>query len=312
MKRNHYYLGQKNYKRRTKGEKNLIYLLLFIFIIILLFSIGFFLLNRQHGSVVLARYGQIVDGFQTRGLLVREERVYYSPHSGKIILKQGEGDRVSYGQKVLQIGDLVLHNHQPGIISYATDGLEERLTPGILKKLSIRDFNHIKRDYRQLVNGDYLKEGQPAFRIINNNYLYIVIKTDASEVQRYRINEVVFLKPLKLNKGLIDGRIAYKVINGKEGLLIVKLNPFISEWLNQRWVEIIFIKNIYRGVVIPREAVFTKPEGEGVLLYNHDGSYVFQKVKVLEGNEDKVIVEGLEIGESLIENPAVVDFGRGV
>jgi hypothetical protein len=64
--------------------------------------------------------------------------------------------------------------------------------------------------------------------------------------------------------------------------------------------------------VIPCQSVFTGSEGEGVLIYNSDGSYIFKKVKVLNGNREKVVVDGLGIGEKVIENPAVLDYGRGV
>jgi len=312
MDKNSYTLPQKHYKVQRKYSYNPVYILVFIFLIIIFLSICFFVLNNNRACIVLARYEQIVDGFETKGLLVRNEHIYRSPLSGKIFLKKGEGERVSYGQVVMQIGDVSLRNYHPGLISYALDGLEEVFKPELLGGLTTKDFKQIKRRYKQLVDGDYIGQGELAFRIIDNNSMFIVIQSEAREIERYRTGEVVFVQAHNLDRELIEGQVTYKRIDGNTGLMIISLDSFICEWLNLRWVEITFIKNIYRGIVIPRQAVFTGSEGEGVLIYNSDSSYTFKNVKVLNGNREKVVIDGLGIGEKVVENPAVLDYGRGV
>lgn len=313
MESNIYHIDQKRYKRKGIYANKKIFIFLFVVIILLIFS-GFFLVSDRQ-KVVLARYEEVVDGFLTKALIIRDEMVQFSPASGYVYLTKAEGERVGYGNKVLELKNrnniIDIHNYFPGIISYATDGLENYFQPEFINTINTKDLNRFVRNYKQLVNGDYLSKGQPAFRIINNNYLCLVIEADAVEIKRYKINEVVFIKDMNLDIELIEGKIIKIINNGNRGFLIIKLERFIKEWLNLRWVKVKFIKNIYRGIVIPRSAIFTQPEGEGVLLYYPDGSFKFKDVRIIAGNEDRVVVEGIEIGDNIIANPASVDYGRG-
>ncbi|MTI61660.1 MAG: hypothetical protein FH762_17025 [Firmicutes bacterium] len=313
---NIYYLAQKksNYKnhqyRRDRFNKRRFLIAVFLLIVFILFIyfIGFY--NRI--VIVRARYGELVDGFTTKALIVRDEQVYYSPVSGNIELNLTEGSRISYGQRVMRVGDYSLINHRAGIISYATDGLEDSLGFESIIELTPDKYNKYKRNYKQLVNGNYLNKGEPAFRIIANN-MYLVLQVTTEEIERYWLNEKVFLKAPDIKKGLIDARVVNKMVFDKKALMLVKLIPFVPEWLNNRWVEVEFIKNIYRGIIIPYKALFIQPEGEGVLVYNtNNGKIEFKKVKVLERTKQGLIVEGIEIGESIIENPSSVDYGKGV
>ncbi len=307
-----YYIDQQRYKQKKPGNKKI---LLFLFLIIIFLGfVGLFWLGNR-SEVIFARYGEVVDGFSTRALIVRDEKVQPALRSGYVNLKFSEGERIGHGKKVLQLknndNSYSVYNSYPGIISFATDGLEGYLTPEILTKLSSDDFSRMVRNYKQLVDGDYLSKDQPAFRIINNNQLYLVIKTEIDEVRRYRINEVVFVRDSRLNTDLIEGKIINKTMSEESGLLTVKLNRFIKEWLNLRWIEIEFVKNIYRGVVIPREAIFTQPEGEGVFISFSDSNYEFKNIQIIDGDEDRVVVEGLEVGDKIIANPKSVNYGRG-
>lgn len=304
-----YYFSSKQYKRRGYRQNKVPLLLISLALILVLLLLYYrFFFNNAH--IILAHYAQVIDGFETKGLVIREERVRYSPYSGYIVLRKKEGERVDYGNEVIRIDDQLLYNYRPGLISYSSDGLEEVLRPERLAEMTIKDFRQARRDFNQLVNGNYLKKGQAAFRIIDNNQMYVVIKTEAIEVERYRINETVFFQSDQYDYGLIDGRVAHKIVSGEQGLIIVALNLFVKEWLNLRWLDLKFIKNIYRGIVIPRKAIFTQPEGEGVLIYQPDGTYSFREIRIVNGNADEVVVNGVEVGESVIENPAAVNFGR--
>lgn len=311
-KNNVYYLAQNKYrttKVRKWNKKNRLLLLLIIFV---LFLAAYFYLSFQRIEIIMARYGEVVDGFPAQILIVRDEFIQYTSDSGQIKLRQSEGQRIGYGEVVMEIGDTILHNYRSGIVSYAVDGLEEILRPESVFDMDLKKYDNLDRDYKQLVNGQYLKKGQASYRIINNNKMLVVLKTTVREINRYLLNETVFLNSKDLQKDLIDGVIIKKITDGESGFLIIELNVFEDEWLNLRWADITFIKNIYRGIVIPRSAVFTRPDGEGVLLVNPDGNYKFQQIKVLDGNNEDIVVEGIEVGESVVENPAVVNYGGEV
>ncbi len=288
---------------------------LFVFLAIIIVILLFFYFKYNQRYVVRATYGEIVDGFMTDALIVRDEISVTSPITGRVFTHFKEGDRVSYGRKIIDIKNagetLSLYNQQAGIISYATDELENILSPEKIDKINIENYSTFNRKYKQLVSGNSIDRGSPVFRIINNYELYLVIKIASAEAERYHKNELIFVKPEAIDIDIIKGHIICKKSNEQEAILIVALNRFIEEWLNMRRVKIKFIKNIYRGIVIPKEAVFSQPQGDGVLVYNNEGDYKFTKVKIKHENKEKVIVTGIDIGDNIIFNPAEYNYGRG-
>ncbi|MFW6306000.1 MAG: HlyD family efflux transporter periplasmic adaptor subunit [Bacillota bacterium] len=310
---NIYYLSQnkkdyKNYQKK-KRKKSIFIILILIFI---LFLFAYFYLIKSQPTVFIAEQSELVDGFETECLLVRNEKVFRAEESGEIEFFLTEGERAGYGQKVMKIGDKTVYNNESGLVSYATDGLEDIVNTNTLSEITIDQFDSYQRKYKQLIEGNYIQTGQAAYRIIKNNNMYIVIKTNSSEASRYWVNEKVFIKISLKEDRLIEAYVQDIAINGNTGLLKIKLDIFLKEWLNLRWAEVIFIKNIYRGISIPRKAIFTSPEGEGVLVYTNDGDIKFKKITRGNENENMVIVEGIELGEKVIINPVDINYGRGV
>jgi len=310
----HYHSQNRHKTNENKpilGNNKFVIFLILIVVIILVFF--YFKYNQRY--IVQASYGEIEDSFITEALIIRDEKLALAPISGKVVTHCKENERISYGQKIITIKGsnkkINLYNQQSGIISYATDGLENILKPEAVENINCENYGSFNREYNQLVKGNRVDKGSPAFRIINNYKIYLVIKTDVSEAQRYHNNELIFIEPAEIDKDRIEGHIVSKKIDDKQALLVVKLNRFIEEWLNTRRVKIKFIKNIYRGIIIPQKAVFSQPEGEGVLVYIDRGNYKFKKVKIKHKYEDKVIVTGLEIGDNVILNPAKYNYGRG-
>jgi len=317
QKDNVYYLDNKkhkgfsrtmNYRKNEKRKKKI--LLIVILLIIILIFVAFYYLFHNKPVLTLAVYDELVDGFETKALVVRDEIVQYSPVSGFAKLLKKEGERVYYGQEIINIDNNTVYNYRPGLISYAVDYLEDKLQPDSLRDITANDFNDYQRKFQQLVNSRYVSEGDPVFRVINNDCLYLVIKAKTSELKRYRPNEKVFVQSTNLKYGMIDAYIIDIIEGEEEGLLIISLNLFIPEWLNVRFVEIKFIKNIYRGIVIPQSAIFTQPEGEGILVYNSNGTHAFKKTSILEKAGSHVVVDGVEVGDNVITNPWTVEYGR--
>lgn len=291
-------------KKRKKRKK----FLLILIIIIIFISLYTHIINTQT-LIYTAHYGEVFDSFETEGILVRNEIIYNSDFSGIIELRKKEGERIPYGAEVLRINEKLIYNQQAGLISYAIDGLEKKINPSIIKNINVDTFNSLERNYKQNVSGNKLQKGQHAYKIINNKELYIIIPTTAREARRYDINENIFINIPDMRKKLIKAHVFYKHIEGEKALIIIKLNNFIKEWLNMRYIKFEFIKNIYKGVKIPREAIFLGPEGRGVLLYRK-GKYVFKEISAVNGNQDEVIVEDLKIGDRIVINPEKLDFGE--
>lgn len=316
-KDNVYYLAQEKmkynqYQIKVKKNKRRFFILSLLILIIMLF-VSYHYYKKYHIVMYTADYGEVIDGFTTRGLIIRDEQVHYAPESGYANFLFSEGKRAAYGQSIVRINSRILYNYQAGIISFAADGLEENLSYSKIDNISSDNYFDYKRKFKQNFDNDYIRQGQAVFRIVNNNQMFSVILTEREEAARYRPGEKVFIQADELGDNIVEASI-YKIkLEDEKGLLIIKFDLFLKEWLNVRWVEFGFIKNIYRGVVIPRKAVFTSPEGEGVLVYMpFSDTYQFKAIQVLEGNEEMVVVNGISIGENLVANPEDLNYGRGV
>jgi putative membrane fusion protein len=286
-----------------------------IFILMVVFIIGIQFFGAARYETMLAAQGEVIDGFWTDALIVRDEKVIRAPISGQVELLVGEGDRLASGRKlaVIKSSDWQqkIFNKKAGIVSFAVDGLEEEVNIANLNQINYSNFEEIKGNYEHLLSGNRIKKEETLYRIINNFKLFLIVQVPKSQTDRFRINEVIFIAQ-KNSEKLFKARIFDIRPNLEDTFFLIELDQFIPRWINRRRIEVNIIKNIYRGIKIPRKAVFSQPSGQGVLKVSGYNKYEFQEVVILNGNDEYVIVSGLEIGEKIITNPEDFDYGREV
>lgn len=284
-----------------------------IFVLIIIVIIGIQIFGASRFESILAAQGEVIDGFWSDVLIVRDEQVIKSPLTGKLELLVGEGDRLASGRELAVIKSnnyqQKVFNKKAGIVSFAVDGLEAKINFDNLDQINLNNFKEFKGDYKHLLSGDKIREGEALYRIVNNFKLYLLAEVPESQSDRFRINELIFLEEKKSDE-LYQAKIVDIRHNLNKTFFQIKVDQFIPEWINRRRIELNIIKNIYRGIKIPREAVFNQLSGRGVLKVSGYNKYKFQEIYILNGNEDYVIVSGLEIGEEIITNPEDFDYGR--
>lgn len=284
-----------------------------LFILIIAVILGIQIFGAVRFETIFASQGEVIDGFWSEALLVRDERVIYSPFSGKVNLKVGEGDRLSTGRElaVIKAADKnqKMFNQKAGIISFAVDGLEETINFNNLYDINLDKFDDYQGNYKHLISGKKIKESEPLYRIVNNFKLYLVAPAPKEQAARFHLNEVIFLQEKKADE-LLQAEVVDVRHSLDNSFLFIKLDLFVPRWLNIRKVNLNIIKNIYRGIKLPKKAVFNQPSGQGVLKVTGYNKYEFQEVVIIDGNEKEVIVSGIEIGEEIITNPEDFDYGR--
>lgn len=287
-----------------------------LFILLIIFIIGVQFFSAAKYETILAAQGEVIDGFWSDVLIVRDEEVFRSPQKGKLKLLISEGDRYASGKKIAEINSSNkkqnIYNKKAGIVSFAVDGLETEVNIENLKKINLNNFAKLKGNYKHLISGENIKKNELLYRIINNFKLYLIAEVPENYSDRFRINELIFLAEKSYDDLLIDAKIVDIRHNLDNTFFYIKVEQFIPQWINRRRININIIKNIYRGIKIPRKAVFSQPSGKGVLKVSGYNKYEFKEVVILNGNEDYVIVTGLEIGEEIIINPKDLNYGREV
>ena len=154
-----------------------------------------------------------------------------------------------------------------------------------------------------------LKKNEVLYRLVNNFELYLITEVPQKQAERFSTDELIFLEQLNSDK-LYEAKITDIRHNLNKTYFYIKVEQFIPQWLNRRRIKLNIIKNIYRGIKIPRKAVFKIPSGQGVLKVSGYNKYKFEEVTILDGNEKEVIVSGLTIGEEIITNPEDFNYGR--
>jgi putative membrane fusion protein len=280
-----------------------------LILILIIISISYSLVNNNP-KLAIVKYGHVVDSLNTKALLIRDENVIKAPITGTFFPLINEGDRLSYGQPVVKLknedkGNIILYNQMSGIISFATDGLESKLTPSSFNNIDIKKFDKLKRDYKYHLEQEYISKSSNVYRVINNFNMYLAIKVKRTEAERYQSNETVFVSDLEIeNKEMIEAKIIKIINQEQDSLIIFQLRRFVSRWANIRRVNIEFIKNIHRGRIVPSDAIISTAEGKKVLVSLSVDNYKLKKIDVIFSDDQEAVVEGIEVGTNVVINPA--------
>ncbi|MCF8008343.1 MAG: hypothetical protein K9K32_01145 [Halanaerobiales bacterium] len=289
----------------------------FIYVLIVIIVIGvFFFFQGEKINSYTVREREVISGFQTSALILRDENTYLSPLDGILHTFVNEGDRVAYGQKIAYIkGEEKSHKiyaKKPGVISFAFDGLEEELKYGKITPQVLDNYLEYERNYKQYITEDEIKKDDKLYRNINNYNQYLLIKVSDKWLKRFSENEDVFIDKSPQNdySNLIEGFVKKIYRQNQKEFLLIQLKSYEDSWNNNRWVDIKLIKNIYRGLAVPKSAVFNTPDGIKLLKYTYDHKIVAINIIIKEETAEWIIVENLNVGDEAITNPEKYDFGR--
>ena len=253
------------------------------------------------------------DSFRSEAVIVRNEKVYKAPISGNITYFANKNHRISGGQLVAKINsnnkNVSIYSRQAGILSYSYDSLENELTPENMKQITPHKFNNIKNDYKKLKNNEYINKGESFFRIVNNSDIYALIKVDKNKAEKFWINETIFIKDdFETDSKLFEAKINKIISSNNKSFLIIEFDKFINEWLNVRKKEIEFIKNIYKGLIIPDSAVLPTSDGYKAVKIDENNNFNLENIEIIFNGEKYMIIEGLELGDEVLINPAKSNF----
>lgn len=285
-----------------------------IIIVLMLLIFGVFRLWFNSRAIIeKVSYGELVVSSESSGLVIREEKVFNSSDRGEIELHKSEGERVRYGEKILTITseqeNIPVFAEETGVVSFAVDGLEDTLHPDKIQENDIKELISSESNYTHLVSGHETEENAPLYRIVDNRRIYLLLVISPEWSERLREEEIVFIQPQGTDKQF-EASIINKFREREEFYTLVKIESFPDRWLNKREVDITMIKDIHRGILIPRKAVFNTPQGRGVLTLTETENYQFTEITVEAVDDDHVIAAGLEMGDQIVINPQQINYGR--
>ncbi|MGM0409934.1 MAG: HlyD family efflux transporter periplasmic adaptor subunit [Bacillota bacterium] len=203
-----------------------------------------------------------------------------------------------------------IYNREAGIISLNYDNLENEFDLNDFSNLSVDKFSNIKNNYKKIEENDFIKKGEPLYRLINNRRMLLVFKINSDNIDSYWINETVFVNKDNSSE-LLEAKVIDIIKEEKNSLLVIELNRFIRDFINIRKKEFHFVKNIYKGLILPATAVFPTSDGYKVVVVEENNSRKLKDVEIIFKDEKHMIVEGLEIGDEVVKDPAKENFNIG-
>lgn len=275
-----------------------IYIIIGVIVVVLF---GYLTQFREEApKVSITRYGRLADQFGGRGLFVKSEEVVYAPYAGEVHLLVPGGARYPSGKSVLTLEGLeekkTFFIRNPGIVSFAVDGLETTLKPEILANLQ-REITEFRGKSIAIKDGEKVNAGRPLFKLIDNYNLYVLIQAPPEEVLRYGSGDKVWIT---FENSTIVGWI--KEIIKRQNLFIVQLERFPDEVADKRWVDVTVMANAFHGVIVPRKSILEQDGKVGVYRFA-EGQIFFQPITIRGGTMEEVVVTGIERGLEILINP---------
>lgn len=278
---------------------------------LLLGSLGW--VYRSHwitGSiqVELAKSGSIDHTVEAKAIFANEEYPIQSPATGKVKLKGEEAQRFRRGETVAEIypegvdpgansSKAAAYVSAPigGLLYQETDGLENMFTPQNLLTMDLAKVLEQKETPKTQM--EVIQAGTPLGKMVNN------LTPTAAFIELKPTSDLGVGKTVKFNVGgqVQSGKIMRK--SDQPQGIVVRFNQYLEGTANHRVQEVKWIsKPEVSGVVIPKSALYTKGEEQGVYVIL-EGIYQFRKVKIIDENETLACVENLPQGIPVVKNP---------
>ncbi len=259
-----------------------------------------------------AARGELEISKRIEGTLIRNEAVFRAKNSGNVNFSHSRGERIPYGEEVALLennsNEIPVFARRSGILSFSFDGLEEKLDIDSVPSMSEEGLKNIESDYTHRSAGQFVESDERLYRITENTEIYVLIFPEDDRGNLSENSRVILSEPD--SPAEYEASVKKSAERSDADFLILKVDNFPRNWNERRNIDLELIKEVYRGILLPEGAVFSTPEGRGVLIYDFDESYSFREVSVLGTGDKMTVVEGVDAGEQVIINPESVNYGR--
>ena len=161
-----------------------------------------------------------------------------------------------------QVEDLHMHNifaSQGGIFSPFIDGIEEILTPFLVRYLSRADTLYVV-DHAAITPAREVEEGDKVFKIVGNTW-YVAAYLPLSEVEGFAVgqNRTIFLESEETGRfEPINMRVHHFDEYLTDAFVVFRSTRNVDRFLNQRNVNVRTTDNVQNGLRIPISAIATR------------------------------------------------------
>ncbi|MDA8229448.1 MAG: HlyD family efflux transporter periplasmic adaptor subunit [Desulfitobacterium hafniense] len=256
----------------------------------------------------VAETGSVKHEVQVAVVFANEEILLKASSTGKIKFNGENGQRFRKGDLVAQIsidgaapgssaGSSAVKVFAPasGLFYKETDGLENLYEPKALLNMDITKLL-AEKENSQKANSE-VSTGATIGKIVNN-HLPTIAFVELPSLEGLSIGQSL---KFRIDQQEYTAKILKKYQNPVG--VAVEFNQFVNSSLNKRRQQITWSSRppTY-GTIIPKSALWTKGEEQGVLAVS-EGVIRFKKIKIADESETEISSQDLVSGITIVTNP---------
>ena len=244
-----------------------------------------------------------------------------------------DGENTAVDPALLSRPDLyqdvvTINSENPGFISYYTDGLESESGPFYdyfedeavsddepddeAEDEEPQDDSAPERDRGNITaEGSLVEAGQPLVKVVDNWQWYFSTVLPLHPGRTLTLYDTASLEFDFAPGQSVHGVLYHHEIDqeNRQVRLTYVINRQLDRFERARITGASLLYRQQQGIIVPESAVFEK-EGETGLYVNQGGRIVFKPVKVIEKQEELLMIEGLEPFSLVISRPDLVEEGQ--
>jgi putative membrane fusion protein len=187
----------------------------------------------------------------------------------------------------LSENNINIYSQKSGMVSYQMDNVENIYNIEKLDRYNSGDYNLLEIKTDVLRQDDEVSYGDPVIKIINNFNWYLLfnaeisrnIETESLNVRLNKIEEIVKAQIYKKNK------------TSDKTFLILNIDKYFNEFINDRYIDIELILDRYEGIRIKNSSIVEKGNQKGVYVIGASKIVRFYPIKPKGIGEEYLIID---------------------
>lgn len=256
---------------------------------------------------VIVEYGQMQTSNEARAIVIRSEQIVPSEQTGNAVYYAPECEKTRRGQKVADTyptggGGQGYFLSKTAVVSYYSDGLENRLTPDTLGDVTPDLFAELFEGEEgpvvpESIRTDTKENGDPLYKVITGDTWYAALEIPVQYAENYEMG-----KNITIN--FEDGtEIPFTIMRMTQypdkWIVVAQTKRYYSEYSKLRTCNVMVVTKDDSGIILPSSAVALKEMEDGrvvpgVYIKNINGEYNFYRIKQIAEDPDNKKVLAVE------------------
>lgn len=230
------------------------------------------------------------------------------------LLKQTKADLESR----IGAAESSIYSKNSGIFSSYIDGLEELITPYNMHELTPSQFDELKSFDEENIRENKTSNEVYACKVIDNYRYFIAVALEEKSVSGIEAGDKVRLRFYDISPKSSEAEV-FSVSPAEDGrsVVILECHNYKEGLLEQRFVNIDFIKKTYSGYKLSLSALRTKDNENGVYVLR-ENVVTFVPVEIVYNENDVLLVDSkskdapLKLYDEIIVNSPDIKEGQMV